>query len=81
MNDTTVWCQNPSVTEPRRDGGGEADGEGKWWQEYALSPAIAGALPKGEPLGAHNLSGMGFALCLCNTKAKPAIKQNFNKHF
>ena len=28
MNDTTVWCQNPSVTEPRRDGGGVADGEG-----------------------------------------------------
>ena len=21
----------------------------KWWQEYALSPAIAGSLPKGEP--------------------------------
>ena len=58
MNDTTVWCQNPSVTEPRRDGGGVADGEGKWWQEYALSPAIAGALPRGEPLGARNLRGV-----------------------
>ena len=33
MNDTTVWCQNPSVTEPRRDGGGEADGEGKMERE------------------------------------------------
>ncbi|MBQ8742127.1 MAG: hypothetical protein IJZ03_02010, partial [Clostridia bacterium] len=40
-----------------------------------LSPAIAGALPKGEPLGARNLRGMGFALCLCNTKAKLAIKR------
>ena len=74
MNDTTVWCQNPSVTEPRRDGGGEADGEGKWWQEYALSPAIAGALPQGEPLGARNFRGMGFARSVCNTKAKLAIK-------
>jgi len=25
-------------------------------------------------LGARNLRGMGFALCLCNTKAKLAIK-------
>ena len=32
MNDTTVWCQNPSVTEPQRDGGGEADGEGAFKQ-------------------------------------------------
>ncbi|MBQ8743251.1 MAG: hypothetical protein IJZ03_07770 [Clostridia bacterium] len=49
MNDTTVWCQSPSVTEPRRDGGGEADGEGKMVAMIPLSPAIAGALPKGEP--------------------------------
>ena len=40
----------------------------------ALSPAIAGALPKGEPLDTRNLRGMGFALCLCNTKAKLVIK-------
>ena len=33
-------------------GGGVADGEGKSWREYPLSPAIAGALPKGEPLDA-----------------------------
>ena len=42
---------------------------------------FAGALPKGEPLGARNLRGMGFArsrrlLQRCNTKAKLAIKQN-----
>ena len=54
--------------------------EGKWWQEYALSPAIAGALPRGEPLGARNLRGMGFALCLCNTKAKLAINKTINKN-
>ncbi|MBQ9798023.1 MAG: hypothetical protein IJW50_09930 [Clostridia bacterium] len=64
MNDTTVWCQNPSVTEPRRDGGGVADGEGEWWQ-YSLSPAIAGALPMGEPLDVRNLRGMGFARSVC----------------
>ena len=47
--------QNPSVTEPQRDGGGEADGEG-FSRRFSLSPAIAGALPKGEPLAcvAHN---------------------------
>ena len=43
-----------------------------------LSPAIAGALPEGEPLGARNLMGMRFARsrrCLqrCNTKSKLAI--------
>ena len=48
-------------SSPFGRGGGEADGEGKWWQEYALSPAIAGALPRGEPLGARNLRG-GWAL-------------------
>ena len=57
-------------------GGGEADGEGKSWREYSLSPAIAGALPKGEPLNSRSLRGMGLALCLCKTKAKPAIKWN-----
>ena len=41
----------------------------------------AGALPKGEPLDACNLRGMGFArsrrlLQRCNTRAKLAIKQN-----
>ena len=41
--------QNPSVTEPQRDGGGEADEEG-FSRRFSLSPAIAGALPKGEPL-------------------------------
>jgi hypothetical protein len=75
MNDTTVWCQNPSVTEPRRDGGGVADGEGKSWREYPLSPATAGALPKGEPKDTCIFRGMGLALCRrclqrCNTKAK-----------
>ena len=29
-----------------------------------------------EPLDVRNLRGMGFARCLCNTKAKLAIKQN-----
>ena len=36
-------------------GGGVADGEGKSWREYPLSPAIAGALPKGEPKDARSL--------------------------
>ena len=56
-------------------GGGVADGEGEL-RQYSLSPAIAGALPMGEPLDACNLRGMGFAQSLCNTKAKLAIKQN-----
>ncbi len=43
-----------------------------------LSPAIAGALPQGEPLDACIFMGMGFARrprCKqhCNTNAKPAI--------
>ena len=29
-----------------------------------------------EPWDVRNHRGMGFALCLCNTKAKLAIKQN-----
>ena len=33
-------------------------GEGEWWQ-YSLSPAIAGALPEGEPLDTCNHMGMG----------------------
>ena len=41
-----------------------------------LSPAIAGALPKGEPLNVRNLRSMGLALCFCNTKAKLAINLN-----
>ena len=45
-----------------------------------LSPAIAGALPEGEPLDACNLRVMGFALCLCNTKAKLAIKTERNQN-
>ena len=40
-----------------------------------LSPAIAGALPKGEPLGARNFRGMGFARRICNTNAKLAINK------
>ena len=35
----------PRQASPFGRGGGEADGEGK----SALSPAAAGALPKGEP--------------------------------
>ena len=42
--------------------------------ENALSPAIAGALPKGEPQDACNLRGMGAARCICKTNAKLAIK-------
>ena len=50
-------------------------------REYPLSPAIAGALPQGEPLDACIFRGMGFARCPrckqhCNTKAKLAIKRN-----
>ncbi len=41
-------------------GGGVADGEGRMEREYTLSPAIAGALPKGEPLGTRNLKGYGL---------------------
>ena len=48
--------------------------------QRTLSPAIAGALPKGEPLAACNFRGMGFArsrrlLQRRNTKAKLAIKK------
>ena len=44
--------------------------------QRTLSPAIAGALPKGEPMDALvQPRGMGFVLCLCNTKAKLAKKQ------
>ena len=39
-------------------------------------PTPSGALPKGEPWDALNNRGVGFALCLCNTKAKLATKQN-----
>ena len=31
-------------------------------------------------LGSCNLRGMGFALCLCNTKAKLAINKTINKN-
>ena len=29
MNDTTVWCQNASVTEPQREGGTRSVTEGE----------------------------------------------------
>ena len=38
-------------------GGGEADGEGK----TALSPAIAGALPEGEPCVMRSFMGVDFS--------------------
>ena len=49
-------CYNEAneKASPFGRGGGVADGEGEWWQ-YSLSPAIAGALPMGEPKVAHNL--------------------------
>ena len=34
-----------------------------------------------EAWDALNNRGMGFALCLCNTKAKPAIKRNGKYNF
>ena len=46
--------------------------------QRTLSPAIAGALPQGEPLDACIFRGMGFARSLCNTKAKLAIKEVSN---
>ena len=39
-----------------------------------------GTNEKPLPLDALNLRGMGFALCLCNTKAQPAIKRNDKKN-
>ena len=42
-----VLLSGGSIASPFGRGGGEADGEGNI---HALSPAIAGALPKGEPL-------------------------------
>ena len=33
-----------------------------------------------EPLDARNLRGMGFALRLCNTKAKLEINRTINKN-
>ena len=41
-----------------------------------LSPAIAGALPKGEPWDACYFRGMGFARSICNTNAKLAINKS-----
>ena len=80
MNDTTVWCQNPSVTEPRRDGGGEADGEGSTVRKEPSHP-LSRELSQRESLWMRSFffRGIGFARsrrCLqhCNTKAKPAIK-------
>ena len=46
---------------------------GRGFAQRTLSPAIAGALPQGEPLDACIFKGMGFARSLCNTKAKLAI--------
>ena len=44
-------------------------------------PTPSGALPKGEPLDVRIFRGMGFALCLCITKAKLAMKQNDKQEF
>ena len=47
-----------------------------------LSPATAGALPKGEPFRRVHLQGYGLCpMCLCITKAKLAIKHNDKKEF
>ena len=46
------------------------------------SPSVTfgdSSLPEGA-IGLCNLRGMGFALCLCNTKAKPAINRTVNKN-
>jgi hypothetical protein len=39
------------------------------------SSATGASSSRREPWDTRNLRGMGFALCLCNTKAKLAIKQ------
>ena len=56
MNDTPVACQNPSVTEPQRDGGSrkrDGEGDGTTPQRVILSGGIAGV----ELLGATRLRG------------------------
>ena len=66
--------QDPSVTEPQRDGGGEADGEGSTVRKEPSHP-LSRELSQRESLWTRlcNFMGMGIALCLCNTKAKLAI--------
>ena len=52
MNDTPVACQNPSVTEPQRDGGSrkrDGEGDGTTFQRVILS--------EGELLVATRLRG------------------------
>ena len=58
-------------------GGGEADGEGSTVRKEPSHP-LSRELSQRESLWLRSciLRGMGFALCLCKTKAKPAIKHN-----
>ena len=68
------------MTEPRRDGGGVADGEGKLLQRLPSHP-LSRELSQRESLWVRNLRGMGFARSpRCkqrrNTKAKLAINDN-----
>ena len=70
--------QDPSVTEPQRDGGGEADGEGLTVRKEPSHP-LSRELSQRESLWMRSFffRGMGFARSICNTKAKLAIKQNY----
>ena len=77
MNDTSVWCQNPSVTEPQRDAPAKrVRGLLNLSALYnPLSHLAVTALPKGEPFfgcgGSFNLSA-----CMAGERASsPKITQ------
>ncbi len=78
VNDTTVWCQSPSMTEPQRDGWSLCGFEVRLtlWERTLPHPTSSGAPSRREPLDVRYFMGMGFARSLCNTKAKLAIKHN-----
>ena len=69
----------PSEREGDRDSGGRSLRDFSFaltsLQRALLQSASLTAPSRREPLDTCNLRGMGFALCLCNTKAKLAIKQ------
>ena len=62
-----------SLTRLRRELGTEQ------YSQSEFAPSEARRPSRRETLDVRNFRGMGFSLCLCNTKAKLAIKQNSNK--
>ena len=79
-------CYNGANKKPPSEREGDRASGGRSLRDFrAVVSSLLRTLPQSasltapsrrEPLGARNLRGMGFALCLCKTKAKLAIKQN-----